>query len=172
MAREVGAPEWSRALEWRLLTNHEASTAEQVVEFIDCYRARRKIEINFHALKNGYEVEIPPLRAIDRVERALALFMEAACRIAYLTRLGRSRPNLDATLFFSADEFRDTYLLSKTPRPAQTPRLKEIVRLIPQIDGILARKSDRKSGVKTIWHGLDQVIDAAPTPQALREEDA
>jgi IS4 transposase len=46
-----------------------------VVELIDWYRARWEIEIYFHVLKNGCEVETLQLGAIDRVERALALFM-------------------------------------------------------------------------------------------------
>lgn len=105
-------------------------------------------------------------------EGALALFMVVAWRITYLMRLGRNCPDLDATLFFSADEIRGTYLLSKTPRPAQPPRLNQVVRLIAQIGGFLARKSDGEPGVKTIWRGLDQVMTAAQTLQALREEGA
>ena len=170
VAREVGAPEGVKPLEWRLLTNREASTSEQVIELIEWYRARWEIEIYFHVLKNGCEVETLQLGAVDRVERALALFMVVAWRIAYLMRLGRNCPDLDAALFFSADEIRGTYLLSKKPKPAQSPRLNEVIRLIAQLGGFLGRKSDGEPGVKTIWRGLDQVMTAAQTLQALREE--
>ncbi|NHZ79192.1 IS4 family transposase, partial [Massilia sp. CCM 8695] len=57
-------------------------------------------------------------------------------------------------------------------KPTQSPRLNEVVRLIAQIGGFLARKSDGEPGVKTIWRGLDQVMTAAQTLQALREEGA
>jgi hypothetical protein len=170
VAREVGAPTGSEPVEWRLLTNRTASTADQVVELIDWYRARWEIEIYFHVLKNGCEVETLQLGAIDRVERALALFMVVAWRITYLMRLGRNCPDLDATLFFSADEIRGTYLLTKQPRPAQPPRLNDVIRLIARIGGFLGRKGDGEPGVKTIWRGLDQVMTAAQTLQALREE--
>jgi len=73
-------------------------------------------------------------------------------------------------LFFSADEIRGTYLLSKTPKPADPPRLNEVIRLIAQLGGFLSRKSDGEPGVKTIWRGLDQVMTAAQTLKAPREE--
>jgi hypothetical protein len=57
-------------------------------------------------LKNGREVEKLQLAAVDRVERALALFMAVAWRVAYLMRKDRDCPDLDAALFFDADEIR------------------------------------------------------------------
>jgi hypothetical protein len=45
----------------------------------------------------------------------------------------------------------------------------EVGRLIAQIGGFLARKSDGELGTKTIWHGLDKVLTAAETLRALRE---
>lgn len=100
-------------------------------------------------------METLQLGAVDRVERALALFMVVAWRITYLMRLGRNCPDLDAALFFSADEIRGTYLLAKKPTPTQPPRLNEVIRLIAQLGGFLGRKSDGEPEVKTIWRGLD-----------------
>lgn len=81
--REIGAPKGVKPIEWRLLTNRPAPTLEQAVELIDWYRARWEIEIYFHVLKNGCEVEALQLSAIDRIERALALFMVVAWRVTY-----------------------------------------------------------------------------------------
>lgn len=170
VAREIGAPNGAKPLEWRLLTNRAATTSDDVIELIEWYRARWEIEIYFHVLKNGCEVETLQLGAIDRVERALALFMVVAWRITYLMRLGRNCPDLDAGLFFSADEIRGTYLLNKQPKPSQPPRLNDVVRLIAQLGGFLGRKGDGEPGVKTIWRGLDKVMTAAETLKALREE--
>ena len=78
---------------------------------------------------------------------------------------------MSSPLFFSADEIRGTYLLSKQPRPKQPPRLNDVIRLIAQLGGFLGRKSDCEPGVKSIWRGLDQVMTAAQTLQALSEED-
>lgn len=108
------------------------------------------------------------LSAIDRIERALALFMVVAWRVTYLMRLGRTCPDLDASLFFDADEIRGAHLLTKKKMPTAPPTLNEVVRLIAQVGGFLGRKSDGEPGAKTIWRGLDQVMTAAETLRALR----
>ena len=35
------------------------------------------------------------------------------------------------------------------------------VRLVPMLGGFVARKGDGESGVKTIWQGLQRVMDVA-----------
>src|ERR1035437_2883853 len=57
VAREVGAPKGVKPIEWRLLTNREASSLETVFELIDWYRARWEIEMFFNVLKNGCRIE-------------------------------------------------------------------------------------------------------------------
>ena len=81
VAREIAEP---KGVKWRLLTNRAAPTLEDAIELIDWYRARWEIEIYFNVLKNGCKVEALQLSAIDRIEQALALFMIAAWRVAYL----------------------------------------------------------------------------------------
>ena len=169
VAREVDVPAGAKPVEWRLLTDRVASTLEQATELIDWYRARWEIEVYFNVLKNGCEVEKLQLAAMDRLERALALFMVVAWRVAYLMRKGRTCPDLDATLFFDPDEIRGAHLLNKLKMPPVPPTLNEVVRLIAQIDGFLARSSDGEPGVKTIWKGLDQVHASAEILRALRD---
>lgn len=169
VAREVGAPADVKPVEWRLLTNRAAPTLTQASELIDWYRARWEIEVYFNVLKNGCEVEQLQLSAIARIERALALFMVVAWRIAFLMRKGRNCPELDARLFFDPDEIRGAHLLTKKKMPDTPPTLNEVVRLIAQVGGFLGRKSDGEPGAKTIWRGLDQVHAAAETLRALRD---
>jgi hypothetical protein len=169
VAREVGAPIGVKPIEWRLLTNRIVTTQEQAVELIDWYRARWESEIYFHVLKNGCEVEALQLSSIERLERALALFMVVAWRITYLMRKGRTCPDLAASLFFDPDEIRGAHLLTKRKMPATPPTLNEVVRMIAQVGGFLGRKSDGEPGAKTIWRGLDQVFAAAETLRALRD---
>lgn len=172
VAREIGAPAGSKPVEWRLLTNREAPTLADVIELIDWYRARWEIEIFFHVLKNGCRVEALQLSGTDRLERALVLFLVVAWRIAHLVRTGRNGPDLDAALFFDPDEIRGAYLLTKKKPPSKPPRINEVLRLIAMLGGFLARKGDGEPGVKTIWEGLQRVMDAATTLQSLREEAA
>jgi hypothetical protein len=148
----------------------DVTTHGQAAELINWYRARWEIEIFFHGIKNGCEVEALQLGAIDRLERALALFMVVAWRITYLMRKGRTSPDLHATLFFDADEIHRAHLLAKKKLPAKTPTVNEVVRLIAKLGGFLARKGDGEPGAKTIWRGLDKVQTAAQTLRALRGE--
>jgi hypothetical protein len=168
IAREIDAPAGTKPIEWRLLTSRKAATLEAAVELIDWYRARWEIEILFNVLKNACKVEALQLGSIEQLERALALFMVVAWRIAHLMRLGRTCPDLDAGLFFDPDEIEAAYLLHDKVPPAK-PKLNEVLRQIACIGGFLARKGDGEPGVKTIWLGLKDVHVAVKTMRAMRQ---
>ncbi len=107
---------------------------------------------------------------MDRVERALALYMVVALRIARLMRLGRTCPDLDASLLFDADEIRGAYVLAKKARPKTPVTLNQMIRLVASLGGFLGRKSDGEPGAKTIWIGMQRTMDAALTIQALQHD--
>ncbi|XYI40321.1 hypothetical protein DAMDJJ_19520 [Cupriavidus necator] len=150
IAREFDAPAGVKPVEWRLLTNRVAGSLDEALELIDWYRARWEIELLFNILKNACRVEALQFSAIERLERALAMFMVVAWRIAHLMRLGRNCPDPDAELCFDPDEIRGAYLLTSVKQPAK-PTLNEVLRLIACLGGFLGRKSDGEPGVKTIW---------------------
>ncbi len=56
--------------------------------------------------------------------------MVVARRIMYLIRVGSDCPDLDAALFFDADEIRNAYLLAKKKRPVKPPTVNEVIRVI------------------------------------------
>ena len=161
VAREEGAPEGVKPVQWRLLTNRRIDAFEAAAELIDWYRARWEIELFFHVLKNGCRVEALQLGTVARLERALALFMVVAWRIARLMRLGRTCPDLDAALLFERDEWQAAYILNRKKVPKTAPKLNEVVRLVAMLGGFLARKGDAEPGVKTLWLGLQRVVDFA-----------
>lgn len=82
VAREIGAPPDATPVEWRLLTNRTVANDLEAVALIDWYRARWEIEMLFDVLKNACRVEALQLGTIKKLERALALFMVVAWRIA------------------------------------------------------------------------------------------
>lgn len=78
-----------KPVEWRLLTVAcRRAALEQAARMIDWYRSRWEIEMFFHVLKNGCRIEALQLGSIEKIERALVLYMVAAWRIARLMRLG------------------------------------------------------------------------------------
>lgn len=172
VAREVDPPAGVTPVEWRLLTNREASTFEAATELIDWYRARWEIELFFHIIKNGCRVESLQLGTMARMERALALFMVVAWRIARLMRLGRTCPDLEASLLFAPDEWLAADVLNKKKPPAQPPRLNDVVRLVAMCGGFLGRKGDGEPGVKTIWQGLQSVMFFAAGLRYARDAHA
>ena len=52
------------------------------------------------------------------------------------------------------------------------PRLNEVVRLVAMLGGFLARRGDGEPGVKTIWLGLQRVMDFAAGIRFAREAHA
>jgi hypothetical protein len=169
VASEVGAPTGEEPVVWRLLTNRCATTLAQVRELIEWYRARWEIEMFFHVLKNGCNVEALQLASLPKIERALALFMVVSWRIGRLMRLGRTCPDLPASLIFEPDEIKAAYVLTKKPTPAAAPTLNEVVRRVAMLGGFLARKGDGEPGVKTIWLGLQRVMDFAAGVRFMRD---
>ena len=142
---------------------------QQATQIIDWYRARWEIEMYFHVLKSGCRVESLQLRSIEKIERALVLYMVVAWRIASLMRLGRSCPDMDAQVMFEPDEWKAAYILNKMPLPPQPPRLNDVVRLVAQLGGFLARKGDGEPGVKTIWEGMQRIFDAVIAMEYSRQ---
>ena len=57
IAKEMAPPDGVKAVEWRLLTNRNAETLDDLVELIEWYRCRWEIETFFNVLKNGCRVE-------------------------------------------------------------------------------------------------------------------
>lgn len=170
VAREIDAPAGIKPIEWRLLTNRDADSLHEVNELINWYRARWEIEMLFDILKNACRIESLHLSGIDRLERALAMFMVVAWRIAFLMRTGRATPDLDAQHYFDWAEIKAAYLLAKKPQPTR-PGINEVLRLIAQRGGFLARKGDGEPGVQAIWKGLAKIRVVAEALRELASQD-
>ena len=156
-ASEINAPAGVKAVQWRLLTNRLVQTLEQAAELIDWYRVRWEIELFFLILKEGCRIEALQLRHSSRIESALALYMIIAWRINRLMRLGRAQPQIEASLFFETEEWQGAYILNKKAVPKKAPCLNEVIRLIAQLGGFLARRGDGEPGAKTLWLGLRDI---------------
>ena len=154
IATETDPPLGCKAVEWRLLTNREVVDLDTAVQLIDWYRCRWEIETLFHVLKNGCRVEALQLGSVAKLELALAVYLVVSWRLARLVRLGRMQPDWSAELFFSKTEWTGAFILNKKKPPAKTPTVREVVRLIAQLGGFLARKGDGEPGVKSLWLGF------------------
>ena len=120
-------------------------------------------------LKQGCRVEALQLSTVERLEKALVLFMIVAWRIARLMRLGRTCPDLDAALLFSPQEWQAAYILAKKRPPKQAPTLNTLIRLIAGLGGFLGRKCDGEPGMQTLWLGVQCLRDFAEGMQFAQD---
>jgi len=168
IAKEMNAPTGVKPVEWRLLTNRRAENLEALIELIEWYRCRWSIETLFHVLKNGCRVEALQLGAIGKIELALAVYLVVAWRLARLTQMGRTHPDLEAALFFSELEWKGAYILAKKPVPTQPPPCRDVIRQIAMLGGFLGRKGDGEPGVKTLWQGWQRLRDFVEGVEHMR----
>lgn len=162
LAREEHPPAGAMAIEWRLLTNRTAETLEQVVELIEWYRRRWLVEIFFRILKSGCRVEALQLGTLERLERALVIYLIIAWRILQLVTWGRDCPDLPCEVMFDPEEWQAAWIVAqRRPPPLPPPTLGEMVRLIAGFGGFLGRKCDGPPGPKALWEGMQRVREFA-----------
>lgn len=168
-AREYDTPAGETPVCWRLLTNRKIDDLAQAGELIDWYRSRWEIEMYFHIVKTGCQVEQLQLETIERIERALSLYLMVAWRIHFLMRLGRQCPDVGCEIAFETDEWQAAYLLAKKKPPSAPPTLNEVIRLVASAGGFMGRKGDGQPGAKAIWSGMQALYFFVEGMRAVRE---
>lgn len=157
IASEVDAPQGAKPVVWRLLSNRHVNTLEDAAQLIDWYRARWEIELLFLTLKEGCRVEALQLCSVQRIERALAIYLVVAWRIGLLMRLGRSYPQWDAERLLMPEEWQAAWIVAGQKVPDKTPTLRQALHMIARLGGFMGRKGDGEPGVKSLWIGLERV---------------
>ncbi len=169
LAREAHPPAGQKAIDWRLLTNRTAETLETVVELIDWYRRRWLVEVFFRIWKSGCRVEALQLGSLERLERALVIYLIVAWRILHLVTWGRDCPNLPCDVVFDPEEWQAAWIVARRCKPPTAPpSLGEMVRLIAGFGGFLGRKCDGYPGPKALWEGMQKVRAFAIAFEATR----
>jgi hypothetical protein len=170
LAREEAPPAGEKPLEWLLFTNEPMTTLDEAVLRIAWYRRRWLVEIFFRIVKSGCRVEALQLATVDRLERALVIYLVIAWRILYLMTLGRDCPALPCDVAFAPEEWQAAWLIAKRqPPPATPPTLGEMIRLIAGFGGFLGRKGDGHPGPKALWEGMMKLTAYVEAFQSLRE---
>ena len=89
--------------------------------------------------------------------QASSMITGIAWRVAFLTKLARVQPDMCCEEFLNETEWQSAYIMIKKKRPKTPPTLQEAVRMIAQVGGYLARKSDGPPGMKNLWRGLRRI---------------
>ena len=164
LVREDNPPKGEEPIEWILLTTLPISTSDLVRQVIQYYTVRWMIEVYFRTLKSGCRIEERRFETLPRMLACIAVYMIVAWRVLYVSRLGRSCPDLDCDLIFDPAEWQSVWSVTHPgePLPSKPPKLQVMVRLIATLGGYVDRpnRSD-PPGVETIWKGMQRMRDLA-----------
>ena len=162
LVEEINSPEGEKPILWLLLTSLPVETFEQACLVVEYYLCRWQIEIYFKVLKSGCKVEDRQFETAERIKPCIALYMIIAWRVLFVTMLGRECPELPCTVLFEDDEWKSVYVIAKNAPPPETPPLLgEFTLMIASLGGYLNRKCDGPPGPKTMWVGLQRMVDFA-----------
>ena len=170
LAREVGAPSGTEALEWMLLSTEPVGDFEAAVEKLRWYTLRWGIEVFHRVLKSGCQIETRRLGQADRLEACLGIDLVVAWRIYHLAKLGRETPAVPATVYFEEHEWQAlvAFVRREPEPPKEPPTLREAVRMVAGLGGFLGRKGDGEPGTETLWRGLQRLYDIAEAYRVFR----
>ena len=136
------------------------------MRLIDWYRRRWLIKIFFRILKSGCQIEALQLGTLERLERALVIYLIIAWRILHLVTWGRDYPQLPCEVMFDPEEWKAAWIVAYRCPPPPTPPPLGDVSLIAGFGGFLGRKGDGHPGPKALWTGMQQIREFAIALQA------
>jgi hypothetical protein len=124
-------------------------------------------------LKSGCRIEALQLGTLERLERALVIYLTIAWRILHLVTWGRDCPDRPCEVVFAPAEWQATWIVAhRRPPPDRPPTLAVRVRLITSFGGFLGRKSDGHPGPQALWQGMQRVREFALALEARKAVDA
>ena len=175
---EVGtAPRGEEPLHWRLLTNASVTSMRDVLEVIDGYTKRWRIEELHRVWKSGaLRVEETQLRSASRVIKWAILAVVTAARIERLRVLARTRPDDSALGAFSQHELEALILMKRRHAkrtesiPDEIPTIAQAVRWLADLGGYAGHKSSGRPGAVTLRRGLQYITPVAAALEALKAQ--
>jgi len=157
-AEEIDPPSGKEPVHWWLRTDYSLESFTEPSALIRWYLLRWQIEIFFKILKSGCRVEQLQLRKVESYEPYLAMYMIIAWHILYLTSLSQQAPQINCRDVMDETLWKTAWVRVRRSRPPDEGiSIKEMIVLIAQLSGYLARKSDSPPGPKAIWSGLKKL---------------
>lgn len=151
--REIDFDEDTKPIDWKLITNVDISSSDEVLICIDYYCKRWHIEVFFRILKTGCRVEECRFSTAEKIKVFVILLLIVAWHIHRLTLLTRILPKANPDIVFTK---REQTILSKLVlrrKPPKKFRLSDFVTLLARLGGFLNRKCDGVPGPEVLWRG-------------------
>ncbi len=159
-ARERCKPKGREKIYWKLLTDLPVRFCLDVIEKLEWYAQRWKIETFQKILKSGCREEEAKLRTAERLVNLVAILCILSWRIFWITMLNRKSPTASPNeAFTELDQYLlDELLPDKHPEPPE-PSIAHSVLKLARLGGYLARAHDRPPGNTVIWRGLSRLTN-------------
>jgi hypothetical protein len=158
-AEERNPPAGRDRIVWKLLTNLPVRSRQEMIEKLQWYAQRWKIETFHKVLKSGCRAEEARLRTANRLVNLLAVLCILSWRVFWTTMLQRTAPKAAPGIAFTPLELQIMDVLVKD-RPRQTAKkLSGYMTKLAQLGGYLARVHDPPPGNMVIWRGLCRLTD-------------
>ncbi len=141
------------ALEWFLLTTLPVTSLADAERVLRWYRLRWRIEDWHRILQSGCQAESLGHRTSQRLMRAVTIKAVIAWRLALMTLLGRTTPEMSASVCFTPQQLRVLRDFTTHYRLEPPRNLGLAVRTMAILGGYLDRPNAPPPGHQTIWEG-------------------
>lgn len=162
-AKERGEPKGRERIEWKLITNLSVRSKQDVVEKLNWYALRWKIEVFHKILKSGCKVEDSQLRSAERLVNLIATCCILSWRIFWMTMINRSHPDIapDIALTQLEMDLLDQLVNARPESTLEEKNLAYYINKVARLGGYLDRNSDAPPGNIVMWRGLSRLTDIA-----------
>jgi Transposase DNA-binding len=162
-AEERGTPKNRKKIEWKLVTDLPVRSRKDVIEKLEWYAMRWKIEVFHKILKSGCRAEESKLRTAGRLVNLISIFCILSWRIFWMTMINRSTPKAPPSVALTKTEIGllDQLINDNRKLSPHSKRLGTYLIKIARLGGYLARKNDPPPGNVVMWGGLSRLTDIA-----------
>ena len=158
-AIERSCPTDREPIRWKLLTDLPVEDLAMVVEKLDWYAMRWKIETFHKVLKSGCRAEQSKLRSTLRLTNFRAVQCVVGWRVFWLTMTSRANPEAPPEVAFTPAEIKVLDTITGGP-PARAGRtVSHYLWQVAKLGGHLARTGDPPPGNMVVWRGLTRLAD-------------
>ena len=141
-------------IQWVLLTTESVATLDDVMEIIENYRLRWRIEDWHKVLKTGCKIEERQLQTWERMEVLLSVYSVIAWKVLGLRELARGDDTASADILLTEAE--RAVLEAKFPElPGESGKAYAVH--VAKLGGYLDRGSDPPPGWQVMWKGLQKL---------------
>ena len=157
-------PRGEKPIQWLLLSNQPAETADQARSFLNVYALRWQIEEFHKTWKSGQCcVEDTQLHTTEAVWKWAILHAAVAVRTERLKNLARITPSEPASIELTQDEIRVLVALKHRIKNSvesvpNDPNIGQAVTWIAQLGGYTGKYSGGPPGSKTIARGFEKLL--------------